>query len=125
MRNTLKDLKKSLDNKERVAKAAVVTTVVQTAESIIMSKFGCKVLVEVLEAYSNTKALDLALKKIRTVSLETSALLISVDRDVNKIFVLSSVTKVRPFNLECSNKSKNNCTDIENELIHSPQYAKG
>lgn len=99
MRNTLKELKKSLDDKERAAKAAVATTVVKTAQSIIESKVGCQVLVEVLEAYNNTKALDLALKKIRAISPETSALLISVDRDVKKIFALSSVPKVRTFNL--------------------------
>ncbi|XP_018345556.1 PREDICTED: alanine--tRNA ligase, cytoplasmic isoform X2 [Trachymyrmex septentrionalis] len=93
MRNTLKNLKKSLDDKERAAKATVATTVVQTAQSIIESKVGCQVLVEVLEAYSNTKALDQALKKIRAISPETSALLISVDHDVKKIFALSSVPK--------------------------------
>lgn len=95
MRNTLKELKKSHDDNERAANAAVVTTVVQTAQSIIESKIGCKVLVEVLEAYSNTKALDQALKKIRDLSPGTSALLISVDHDVKKIFALSSVPKVR------------------------------
>ncbi|XP_011689776.1 PREDICTED: alanine--tRNA ligase, cytoplasmic isoform X2 [Wasmannia auropunctata] len=93
MRNALKELKRSLDDKERAAKAAVATTVVKTAQSIIESKVGCEVLIEVLEAYSNTKALDSALKKIRAISPETSALLISVDRDVNKIFALSSVPK--------------------------------
>ncbi|EGI61219.1 PREDICTED: alanine--tRNA ligase, cytoplasmic isoform X1 [Acromyrmex echinatior] len=93
MRNTLKNLKKSLDDKERAAKATVATTVVQTAQSIIESKVGCQVLVEVLEAYSNTKALDQALKKIRAISPETSALLISIDHDVKKIFALSSVPK--------------------------------
>lgn len=93
MRATLKELKKSLDDKERAAKAAIANTVVETAQSIIQSRVGCQVLIEVLEAYSNTKALDSALKKIRVLSPETSALLISVDRDVKKIFALSSVPK--------------------------------
>lgn len=93
MRVTLKELKKSLDDKERIAKAAIANTVVETIQSIIQSRTGCQVLVEVLEAYSNTKALDSALKKIRVLSPETSALLISVDRDVKKIFALSSVPK--------------------------------
>lgn len=95
MRVTLKELKKSIDDKERAAKAAIANTVVETAQSIIQSRVGCQVLVEVLEAYSNTKALDSALKKIRAVSPETSALLISIDRDVEKIFALSSVPKVK------------------------------
>ncbi|KAL0125102.1 hypothetical protein PUN28_004327 [Cardiocondyla obscurior] len=93
MRNTLREIKKSLDDKARAARTAVATTVVKTAQSIIESKVGCQVLVEVLEAFNNTKALDMALKKIRAISPETSALLISVDRDINKIFVLSSVPK--------------------------------
>ncbi|KAL6255829.1 hypothetical protein P5V15_013072 [Pogonomyrmex californicus] len=93
MRNMLRELKKSLDDKERAAKAAVANTVVKTAQSIIESKIGCEVLVLMLEAYSNTKALDSALKKIRAISPETSALLLSVDRDVKKIFALSSVPK--------------------------------
>ncbi|XP_014472783.1 PREDICTED: alanine--tRNA ligase, cytoplasmic [Dinoponera quadriceps] len=93
MRGMLKELKKSLDDKERAAKAAIANTVVETAQSMIQSKVGCQVLVEVLEAYSNTKALDSALKKIRAISPETSALLISIDRDVKKIFALSSVPK--------------------------------
>lgn len=95
MRGMLNDLKKSLDDKERVAKVAIANTVVETAQSIIQSKVGCQVLIEVLEAYSNTKALDSALKKIRALSPKTSALLISVDQDVKKIFALTSVPKVR------------------------------
>ncbi|KAL6444705.1 hypothetical protein ACFW04_002050 [Cataglyphis niger] len=91
MRATLKELKKSLDDKERAAKTAIANKVVETAQSIIQSKIGCQVLIEVLEAYSNTKALDSALKKIRVLSPETSALLISVDHDIKKIFALSSV----------------------------------
>lgn len=113
MRNMLKELKKSLDDKERALKAVIATTVVTTAQSIIESKVGCQVLVEVLEAYSNTKALDSALKKIRAISPETSALLISVDHDVKKIFALSSVPKVRSFILEHHDKSKINHIDIE------------
>ncbi|XP_020285640.1 alanine--tRNA ligase, cytoplasmic isoform X2 [Pseudomyrmex gracilis] len=93
MRAMLKELKKSLDDKERAAKAAIANTVVETAQAIIQSKVGCQVLVEVLEAHSNTKALDSALKKIRAISPETSALLVSVDRDAKKIFALSSVPK--------------------------------
>lgn len=97
MRAMLKELKKSLDDKERAAKAAISNMVVETAQSIIQSKVECRVLVEVLEAYSNTKALDLALKKIRAISPKTSALLISIDQDVKKIFALCSVPKVRLF----------------------------
>lgn len=95
MRKMLKDLRKALDDKERVAKIAIVNAVVDTIQEIIQQNIGCLVLVEVLQAYSNTKALDSALKKIKAISPETSALLISVDPDVKKIFALSAVSKVR------------------------------
>ncbi|OAD58004.1 Alanine--tRNA ligase, cytoplasmic [Eufriesea mexicana] len=93
MRKVLKDLKKALDDKERVTKTAISNAVVDTIQQIIQQNVGCPILVEVLQAYSNTKALDSALKKIKTISPETSALLISVDPEANKIFALSSVSK--------------------------------
>ncbi|KZC13585.1 PREDICTED: alanine--tRNA ligase, cytoplasmic [Dufourea novaeangliae] len=93
MRKMLKDLKKTLDDKERVAKAAIANTVVETIQQIIQQNIGCPVLVEVCQAYSNTKALDSALKKIKAVSPETSALLVSVDPDAKKIFALSATSK--------------------------------
>ncbi|XP_043590189.1 alanine--tRNA ligase, cytoplasmic isoform X1 [Bombus pyrosoma] len=93
MRKMLKDLRKALDDKERVAKIAIVNAVVDTIQEIIQQNIGCLVLVEVLQAYSNTKALDSALKKIKAISPETSALLISVDPDAKKVFALSAVSK--------------------------------
>ncbi|KAK9307987.1 hypothetical protein QLX08_001892 [Tetragonisca angustula] len=93
MRKMLKDLKKTLDDKERAAKTAIANTVVDTIQQIIQQDIGRLVLVEVLQAYSNTKALDSALKKIKAVSPETSALLISVDPDAKKIFALCAVSK--------------------------------
>ena len=93
MRKMLKDLKKMLDDKERAAKTAIANAVVDTVQRIIQANLGCPVLVEILQAYSNTKALDSALKKIKAISPETSALLISVDPDVKKIFALSAVSK--------------------------------
>lgn len=125
MRAMLKELKKSLDDKERAAKAAIANTVVETAQSIIQSKIGCEVLVEVLEAYSNTKALDSALKKIRAISAETSALLISVDRDAKKIFALSSVPKVTKllFNRKSCVENKRTIVTLC-KITSSPQYPK-
>ncbi|XP_014616197.1 PREDICTED: alanine--tRNA ligase, cytoplasmic isoform X3 [Polistes canadensis] len=93
MRVMLKELKKSLDDKERLAKAAVANAVVESVQEIIQSNIGCAVFVEVLKAFSNTKALDSALKKIKSLSPNTSALLISVDEDAKKIFVLTTVPK--------------------------------
>ncbi|XP_031785196.1 alanine--tRNA ligase, cytoplasmic [Nasonia vitripennis] len=93
MRSELKALKKALDDKERSAKAAVANAVVETAVNIIESNKGAPVLVEVLNAFNNTKALDAALKKVKAISPETSALFISVDEDEKKIFALSAVPK--------------------------------
>ncbi|KAG9431086.1 alanine--tRNA ligase, cytoplasmic isoform X1 [Apis mellifera carnica] len=93
IRKMLKDLKKILDDKERAIKTAITNVVLDNIQQIIQQNIGCLVLVEVLQAYSNTKALDSALKKIRTISPETSALLISIDPDAKKIFALSSVSK--------------------------------
>lgn len=94
MRQVLKQLKKSLDDKERSVKAAVANAVVETVQQLIESNVGTPILVEVLKAFSNTKALDSALKKVKTLSPETSALFISVDEDAGKIFALSAVSKV-------------------------------
>ncbi|KAL7298495.1 hypothetical protein TKK_0008275 [Trichogramma kaykai] len=93
MRSELKALKKKLDDKERAAKAAVAAEVVETATKLIEAKKGAKVLVEELKAFNNTKALDQALKKVKAISPETSALFITVDHDEGKIFALSAVPK--------------------------------
>ncbi|XP_031844255.2 alanine--tRNA ligase, cytoplasmic [Nomia melanderi] len=93
IRKMLKNLKKTIDDQERIIKAAIANTVVETIQRIIQQNVGCPVLVEVCEAYSNTKALDSALKKIKAISPETSALLVSVDSDTKKIFALSTASK--------------------------------
>lgn len=93
MRMFLKGLKKNLDDKDRAAKAAVANLVVEKIEKIIKDNVGVAVLVEKLDAFSNTKALDTALKKVKSISPETSALFISVDEDSKKIFALAAVPK--------------------------------
>ncbi|XP_066580958.1 alanine--tRNA ligase, cytoplasmic isoform X2 [Prorops nasuta] len=94
MRDILKVLKKSIDDKERIAKAAIANLVIEAVEEKIKANIGIPVLVEVLKAYNNTKALDYALKRVRLISPETSALVISEDQDSKKIFVLASVPKI-------------------------------
>lgn len=94
MRNELKALKKKLDDKERAAKAAIANSVVDIASTMIEANKGTPVMVEILNAFNNTKALDMALKKVKTISPETSALFLSVDEDEKKIFALAAVPKV-------------------------------
>ncbi|CAD7080272.1 unnamed protein product [Hermetia illucens] len=93
MRNVLKGFKKTLDDKERAAKAAVATTVVEKAKEICLNSPNTPFLVHQLEAYNNTKALDAALKQVRALSPETSAMFVSVDADSKKVFCLTSVPK--------------------------------
>ncbi|XP_011300406.1 alanine--tRNA ligase, cytoplasmic [Fopius arisanus] len=93
MRLMLKGMKKTLDDEDRAAKARVAGLVVDKAAEIIQNNVGVPVLVEQLEAFSNTKALDGALKKIKALSPETSAMVLSIDEEAKKIFALSSVSK--------------------------------
>lgn len=94
----MKSLKKALDDQDRAAKASISNLVVEKVSQKIQTMQGVPVYVELVEAYSNTKALDSALKKIRAISPDTSALLVSVDSDTKKVFALSAVPKVRFFN---------------------------
>ncbi|KAG5891352.1 hypothetical protein JTB14_034418 [Gonioctena quinquepunctata] len=93
MRNSLKSLKKALDDKDRLVKAAVANKVVEEIKDYVKENPNIPVLVKELKAFNNTKALDTALKQVRTLSPITSALFITVDPDSNKMFCLSSVPK--------------------------------
>lgn len=93
MRNILKNLKKALDDKDRATKAAVATKVVDEIKDFVKANPNIPILVKELKAFNNTKALDTALKQVRTLSPSTSALFVTVDVDSNKIFCLSSVPK--------------------------------
>lgn len=93
LRNDLNNIKKTLDVKERAAKAAVASHVVEQAKQVIGENLNKPVLVHELKAFSNTKALDSALKHVKTMSPNTSAMFVSVDLESNKIFCLTSVSK--------------------------------
>ncbi|KAL1490632.1 hypothetical protein ABEB36_013293 [Hypothenemus hampei] len=93
IRNHLKTLKKNLDDKERAAKAAIANKVVDEIKEFIKQNPNLPVLVKELKAFSNTKALDSALKQVRALSPVTAALFLSVDPESNKVFCLSSVPK--------------------------------
>ncbi|XP_053961476.1 alanine--tRNA ligase, cytoplasmic [Anastrepha ludens] len=93
MRNLLKQLKKTLDDKERTLKAAVAVTVIEKTKEICQANPSAILLVKQFEAFNNTKALDGALKQVRTLCPDAAALFLSVDADSNKIFCLASVPK--------------------------------
>lgn len=93
MRSNLKCLKKQLDDKDRASKAAVSANVIEEVKTLLTANSEAPVIVQELRAYSNTKALDGALKQIKTLSPETSAMFFSVDSEANKIVCLAAVPK--------------------------------
>lgn len=93
LRNVLNSLKKTLDDKERAKTAAVATIIAEQAKQLCQENPDSKFLVHRFEALSNTKALDAALKQVKTMNANTSALFVSVDADSKKIFCLASASK--------------------------------
>lgn len=93
MRTTLKNIKKTLDDKERTIKAAVSANVVEKVKEICAVSPNAPYLVQKLDAFNNTKALDAALKQVKTMSPDTSAMFVTVDPESKKIFCLSAVSK--------------------------------
>ncbi|KAK6632101.1 hypothetical protein RUM44_007131 [Polyplax serrata] len=91
MRNVLKGLKKQLDDAERANKAALAAGVGEEAKKIIEANLNEPVIVAELKAFSNNKAVDSALKQVRSMSPSTSAMFFTVDPDAKKIFYLASV----------------------------------
>lgn len=93
LRNILKDLKKKLADREKLAKAAVANVVLEQTKELCEKNPDAKFLVHRFNAFNNTKALDAAFKLLKTTNPEASALFISVDEDSKKIFCLASVSK--------------------------------
>ncbi|XP_017484302.1 PREDICTED: alanine--tRNA ligase, cytoplasmic-like [Rhagoletis zephyria] len=93
LRSSLNSLKKQIDDHERAIKAAQITEVGNVGKQLATEQMGAKFMVEVLNAGWNAKALDIALKNVRTVSPSTAALFFSVDEEAKKIICLSSVPK--------------------------------
>lgn len=93
MRSNLKCLKKQLDDKVRASKAAVSANVIEEVKALLTANPKAPVIVQELRAYSNTKALDGALKQVKALSPEASAMFFSVDSETNKIVCLSAVPK--------------------------------
>ncbi|CAO1341524.1 unnamed protein product [Diamesa hyperborea] len=93
MRNELKLLKKNLDEKERLQKAAVATIVLDQTKQMCLDNPKAMFFVQQFDAFNNTKALDTALKQVRTLNADTSALFVTVDPESSKIFCLAAVPK--------------------------------
>lgn len=93
MRTILKNLKKQIDDKERLAKAAMVNEVIEKAKQLCLDNKESNIIVEELIAYNNTKALDGALKQVKILCPSASALFFTVDHDSKKIYCLAAVPK--------------------------------
>ncbi|KRT80774.1 tRNA synthetase [Oryctes borbonicus] len=93
IRNSLKNLKKALDDKDRAKKASIANEVVEEMKLFLKENPNQPILVKELNAFSNTKALDSALKQVKSLSPQTSAMFFSADEENNKIFCLSTVPK--------------------------------
>lgn len=93
LRNTLNQLKKQLDNYERSLKASQVNEVVNVAKQLATDNPKSKYMVNSLNAGSNAKALDQAVKAARAINPDLAVLFFSIDSDNNKIICLSNVSK--------------------------------
>lgn len=93
LRTMLKNLKKQLDDKDRAAKALVMSEVIEKAKNMCLADKESDVIVAELKAYGNTKALDGALKQVKQLCPNTAAMFFSVDSDANKIYCLAGVPK--------------------------------
>lgn len=93
LRNELKVMKKILDDKDRLKKASVLQEVIDQTKQMLVDSPNRTVFVHEFKAGSNAKALDGALKQVKTLSPETAAMFFSVDTDAGKVICLSSVPK--------------------------------
>lgn len=89
LRVTLTKLKKTLDDLERSSKAAQLNESVEFAKALAEKNADKPYIVEIINAGSNNKALDAALKQIRSILPGTPALLLS--SDAKKVIVASAV----------------------------------
>lgn len=93
LRNTLKSMKKQLDDKERASKALIINQVIEKTKELCLEEKSSEVIVTELKASGNTKALDGALKQVKQFLPDTAAMFFSVDEEAGKIYCLAAVPK--------------------------------
>ncbi|XP_040574942.1 alanine--tRNA ligase, cytoplasmic [Lepeophtheirus salmonis] len=92
MRNSLKALKKTIDDKSKAKKAAVLSQIVEEAKIMVGNNENAPFLVKELNAFAQNKALDGALKVIKSSNIP-AALFISGDEDTGKVLCMAQVNK--------------------------------
>ena len=68
LRNALKMLKKTIDDKEKTRKTAVINEVVESAKTLFNANPNLPFLVHEFKAFSENKALDGAFKQVKALS---------------------------------------------------------
>ena len=68
LRNALKVLKKTIDDKEKTRKTAVINEVVESAKTLFNANPNLPFLVHEFKAFSENKALDGAFKQVKALS---------------------------------------------------------
>ena len=68
LRNALKMLKKTIDDKEKTRKTAVINEVVESAKTLLNANPNLPFLVHEFKAFSENKALDGAFKQVKALS---------------------------------------------------------
>uniref|UniRef100_A0A6G4ZZI4 alanine--tRNA ligase n=2 Tax=Rhipicephalus microplus TaxID=6941 RepID=A0A6G4ZZI4_RHIMP len=93
LRTDLKNLKKKLDDLDRSNKAQAQQLAIETVKKLLEDKKDCDYIVHVLEVGDNAKALDAALKQVRTLTPNAAAMFLSQDTEKGKVICLSTVPK--------------------------------
>ncbi|KAF7660043.1 hypothetical protein LDENG_00289330 [Lucifuga dentata] len=91
MRETLKGLKKIMDDLDRASKADVQKRALEKTKEIIDSKPNQPLLVMEMESGASAKVLNESLKLLKAHSPQTAAMLFAVDPDAGKIICLCQV----------------------------------
>ncbi|XP_075998291.1 alanine--tRNA ligase, cytoplasmic [Genypterus blacodes] len=91
MRESLKALKKTMDDLDRACKADVQKRVLDKTKELIESNPNQPLLIMEVETGASAKALNESLKLLKTNSPQTAAMLFTVDPDAGKIICLCQV----------------------------------
>jgi len=93
MRNKLKALKKTVDDRDKAKKAAVMTEIVETAKALCNANKEVPFIVYELNAFAQNKALDGALKQVKAICPNVPTMFISADQEAGKVLCMAQVSK--------------------------------
>ncbi|KAK4337311.1 hypothetical protein RND71_043597 [Anisodus tanguticus] len=110
LRNRISALKKSIDDVEKASKNAVLNEVVENAKKLV-DNLENNFVVAKLNAGSNNKILDAALKQMIKINPNVAAMLIS--NDEKKVICLSIVSKELSSKLKANEWIKEICPTID------------